>query len=53
MKIYYEQGRLDMKWIENYCMGDWNNCTRFIMEETGKSHPDYMLPDGTLDIRLK
>lgn len=44
MKYYYEAGRLDKKWIELYCRGDWENCTRYRMETKGKYHTDWMLP---------
>lgn len=30
-----------------------NDLLRYHMEENGKTHPDYMLPDGTLDKKLK
>jgi len=53
MKRFYEQGKLDKKWIELYCKGDWESCVRYQMEEKGKVHPDWMLPDGTLDERLR
>jgi hypothetical protein len=53
MKRYYDEGKLDKKWIENYCHGDYKSCVRYQMEETGKYHPDNMLPDGTIDKRLK
>ncbi len=53
MKMYYEMGKLDKKWIDNYCKGDWKSCIRYQMEEQGVPHPDYMLPDGTLDEGLK
>jgi len=49
MKRFYEEGKLDKKWIELYCKGDWESCVRYQMEEEGKFHPDYMLPDGSLD----
>ena len=52
MKRFYEQGKLDKRWIELYCKGDWESCVRYQMEEEGKFHPDWMLPDGTLDERL-
>lgn len=52
MKTYYEEGLLDKKWIELYCKGDWESCIRYYMEESGKPHPDYMLPDGTLNKKL-
>ena len=52
MKRYYGQGKLEKKWIDNYCKGDWGKCIRFMMEETGQAHPDNMLPDGSLDENL-
>ena len=53
MRRYYEQGKLEQKWIENYCKGDNQKCQRYQMEENGEPHPDYMLPDGSLDESLK
>jgi hypothetical protein len=53
MKRFWEAGRLERKWIELYCKGNWESCVRYAMEEEGRSHPDWMLPDGNLDIRLK
>ena len=53
MKRFYEEGRLCRKWIELYCKGDWENCIRYQMEEGGKYHPDWMLPDGTIDKSLQ
>ena len=52
MKKYYEAGILNKKWVELYCMGDWESCIRYHMEENNENHPDYMLPDGTLDEKL-
>jgi len=46
---FCRQGRVDPKWMEQYCRGDWESCRRFILEEQGKSHPDCMLPDGSLN----
>ena len=53
LKRFYEQGKLDRKWIENYCQGDYSKCVRYKMEEEGSYHPDNMMPDGTIDERLK
>lgn len=53
IKHFYETGRLDRKWIELYCRGDWKKCVRYEMEELGHYHPDWMLPDGSLDGKLK
>jgi len=40
MKRFYEEGRLERKWIELYCKGDWSNCVRYEMEELGHYHYD-------------
>jgi uracil-DNA glycosylase family 4 len=53
MKWFYEQGRLEKKWIELYCRGLWHECVRYQMEEHGSYHPDWMLPSGGIDERLK
>ena len=53
MRKFYEEGKLDKKWIELYCKGDWESCVRYQMEEEGKFHPDWMLPDGSLNEELK
>ena len=49
LRIFYEQGKLDKSWIELYCKGAWHNCVRYQMEENGESHPDNMMPDGTIN----
>ncbi len=48
MRRFYQEGKLDKKWIELYCKGDWESCVRYQMEERGEYHPDWMLPDGSL-----
>lgn len=53
MKRFYENGILDRKWVQLYCRGDWESCIRYRMEESGEAHPDWMLPDGSLDTALK
>jgi DNA polymerase len=53
MKRFYEDGKLDKKWVELYCKGDWESCIRYKMEEEGKLHPDWMLPDGSINERLR
>ncbi|MBN2144041.1 MAG: uracil-DNA glycosylase [Candidatus Aureabacteria bacterium] len=53
MKTYFEQGRLERKWVELYCKGYWKACVRYKMEEKGESHSDWMLPDGSLNEKLK
>jgi DNA polymerase len=48
MKRFYELGKLEKKWIELYCKGDWQTCVRYQMEEQNQYHPDNMLPDGSI-----
>ena len=52
MKFYWEQGKLDKKWTDNYCKGNWPSCVRYQKEESGIPHPDNMLPDGAIDNEL-
>ena len=53
MKVFYEGGKLNKKWVELYCKGDWESCVRYQMEEKGQKHPDWMLPDGSIDEKLQ
>jgi hypothetical protein len=53
LKVFYEQGRLDAKWVVEYCWRDNPECVRKKMEEDGVYHPDNMLPDGTIDKGLR
>jgi len=52
MRKFYEEGKLDRKWIENYCFNGGRDCKRYEMEAKGIPHPDNMLPDGTIDETL-
>lgn len=52
MKRFLEEGRIQKRWIELYCKGDWKSCVRYHMEENGEPHPDWLLPDGSLDESL-
>ena len=53
MKRYYEKGVLDAYWVTWYCHENWRQCVRFKMEAAGEAHPDWMLPDGRMDDRLR
>lgn len=53
IKAYYEAGKLDKKWIEEYCLRDYKKCVRYRMEEAGIPHPDNMLPNGEVADWLK
>jgi len=52
MKRFYKEGILPKKWIKQYCKGNWQSCKRYHMEEKGVPHPDWMLPDGTINEQL-
>jgi hypothetical protein len=52
MKRYRERGLIDPSWVERYCHGMWEECVRFQKVKAGEPHPDWMLPDGTLDESL-
>lgn len=52
MKRFHEQGRLDKRWIQAYCLGNYKDCVRYNLEESGTAHPDNMLPDGSIDKTL-
>jgi len=54
MKRAYDKGLLDTKWIEEYCWNDGKGCIRKKrFEEEGYVSPDYVLPNGTVDQKLK
>ncbi len=53
MKRFYDEGKLEEKWIECYCKGDYKSCVRYQMEERGEPHPDNMLPNGEIREDLK
>ena len=48
IKYFYEQARLDRKWVEDYCWVSNKGCVRRELEEKGIPHPDNMLPDGSI-----
>ena len=49
IKRFADKGQLGQDWIELYCKADWERCVRYQMQERGEYHPDWMLPDGTLE----
>ena len=54
MKRAYDRGLLDGKWIDDYCMNGGKDCVRRQrFENEGYVSPDYVLPDGTEDERLR
>jgi len=54
MKRAYDQGKLDKKWLKNYCWNGGKGCIRKKrFEGEGYISPDYVLPDGTIDENLR
>jgi DNA polymerase len=53
MKFYFEKGKIEKSWIQQYCRGDWEACVRYQKEEAGIYHPDNMMPDGHINTNLK
>ena len=53
MKRFYEQGKLERKWVDRFCKGDYETCVRYQMEARGEPHPDNMLPNGEIREDLK
>ncbi len=54
MKRAYDAGRLDKKWIEDYCFNGGENCVRKRRwEGEGYISPAWVLPDGSVDEGLK
>ncbi|MFP4002119.1 MAG: uracil-DNA glycosylase [Thermoplasmata archaeon] len=52
MKRFYEKGKIERRWVELYCKGDWKSCVRYQKEKKGKYHPDSMLPNGEIKEEL-
>ncbi|MFO8020772.1 MAG: uracil-DNA glycosylase [Promethearchaeia archaeon] len=53
IRYYYKKGKLDRKWVEEYCLVGNKDCVRYQMEERGKPHPSNMLPNGEIRENLK
>jgi len=43
-----DHGKLDSKWVEDYCLIGNKECIRYQKEESGEFHPDNMLPNGVI-----
>jgi len=48
VREYALSGKLERYWIENYCLVRNKGCIRYQLEESGRYHPDNMLPDGEI-----
>lgn len=45
-----KQGKISDKWKNKYCetKSNWKNCKRYKLEQKEKTHPDNMMPDGSI-----
>lgn len=53
IRRYTEQGRIESKWVERYCLVGNPDCVRYQMEAAGAFHLDHMLPNGELRQELE
>ncbi len=53
IKYFVDHGKLDRKWVDNYCLIGNKACVRYKLEETGEPHPDNMLPNGKINEELQ
>ena len=53
IKRFYEEGKLDKKWVENYCFQNGENCKRLEMVNKRIACAGNVLPDGEIDESLK
>ena len=48
IRFFVDRGKLDKKWVEDYCLIQNKDCVRYQLEESGKDHPDNLLPNGLI-----
>ena len=48
IKYFVDHGKLDSKWVKNYCLVGNKECIRYQKEELGENHPNNMLPNGEI-----
>ena len=54
IKRAYDKDLIDKKWIHDYCWNGGKGCVRKKrFEDEGYVSPDYILPDGSEDSKLK
>ena len=49
IKFFVDQGKLDKKWVDEYCLVGNKACTRYKLEEIGIAHPENLLPNGEIN----
>jgi hypothetical protein len=52
MKRFYLSGKIEEKWVKNYCFNNHKNCVRYEKAKKGEISPDNMLPDGKIKKNL-
>jgi hypothetical protein len=53
MKDFFEEGKLEKHWVEEYCFNNGQNCQRLKAVRENRIVPDNFLPDGTIRKNLK
>ncbi|MHA1679982.1 MAG: uracil-DNA glycosylase [Promethearchaeota archaeon] len=55
VRRFTDQGKIGEEWTREYCLkpGGYKKCIRYQKEENGEYHPDNMLPDGSIEEKLK
>jgi hypothetical protein len=53
IKKFYEQGKLEKTWVEDYCWGNNEKCVRYQLEERREPHLDNLLPNGEVRKELE
>ena len=53
LRQFEKKGLLSFSWKTAYCESGWSDCVRYQMVQRGEDHPDWMLPDGSLNENLK
>jgi hypothetical protein len=53
IKYFVDSGKLEKRWVEEYCLVNNHECIRYQYEENNIPHPDNMLPNGEIREDLK
>jgi len=53
LRRFEKEGLMDDRWKKQYCEGDFTKCKRYQMTEKGMPRPDNMMPDGTINKKIK
>jgi len=53
LRKFEKEGLISGKWRREYCEGDYTRCKRYQMTERGEPHSDNMMPDGSIEEKIK